>query len=285
MSYIYSKNIVRLALIAILVILLAAANRPVPENIHSLNCIRIGLVNSEATILLTFLALICAGLYLMRWSPASGILSKYLISRRASWVACAVVTISISLMFTPNHANAAVIYRPVSAWGGTNPAGLIDQTGYTSGVTDLDAYLSTRPNSGPGYWNGPSSAGWNQPGFDLGSTTPLTGMLIWQASNYYRIAISKVEIGVRSDTSDPWTSIGTYYLPAGDGIYRVNFQSPVNARYVVWLVYENFGNGHSNSTEVDEVAFYGEPIPEPTSLSLLAFGGFGLLLRRRNTHR
>lgn len=87
-------------------------------------------------------------------------------------------------------ARADVMYRPTVWWNyGTNGPGLTDQSGYVSGVTDVDAFLATNPDSGSGYWNGQGTFGDDFLGFDLGATVELTGMLVWQANNYYGIAL------------------------------------------------------------------------------------------------
>ena len=72
---------------------------------------------------------------------------------------------------------------------------------------------------------------------------------------------------------------------AVSGINNVAFAAPLaldnSETYDIRIFVENNGNTIGNNTGFDGLSFNGEVIPEPSSLSMLGLGIFGLILRRR----
>ncbi len=168
------------------------------------------------------------------------------------------------------------------------PANLIDGSGLSGGLQSASA-------ARPDMWlsDVDDTAGWAQ--FDLGAVYTISSFNVW---NYYegwggseQRSVNGVTIVYGSTTAnmaagtidgsstvpditsftiapttDPYA--GTTYTPA----------SSFNARYVQFDISSTHGATFAGMAEVQ---FDGVPVPEPATMSLLAFGGLGVLLMRR----
>lgn len=183
------------------------------------------------------------------------------------------VLLGTLLVFASGRALADVMIRPIYTWGGNNPAALCDQMGYVSGVTDVSSFITANPSGGQvdqgfsGTWGG------GTPRFDLGSPNLLTGMLLWEANDYYGSAILDVRLETSLDNSQ-WNDLGYFWFdPGNSSVQWAQFSQPVEARYVTWSWYDNDGNGYG--TDIAEVAF--SAVPEPTPSAMLALSSVLLL--------
>ena len=201
--------------------------------------------------------------------------------------------LAVALAVTSLPAAAAVI---VGATGATTNMGesfplvhSIDQSGlspgYTSGVTDFDAYvLVGRHQSAPGTdWVSDSLRG--SAVFDLGALYPIDAMAVWNfgtAQGNPSFAIQDITLDYSLD-GVLFSPLGAYTLAnpngAPDTLAQILAFGSVSAQYVRMNVLSTYGS----PAALGEVAFR-STIPEPGSLALLGLGllGLGAAGRRRN---
>lgn len=198
-------------------------------------------------------------------------------------LAVAVMLAAIFMLATAktSHSAEIVVVSPIEAWGaGNDPHYLIDQSGvFESGVTKLADLLSEPFHGDLGGQFGGSDHIW--PVFDLGESMMITGMLIWQGSNYYLQAIREIAVRVREDGAE-WQEIARVYPDENGNPAYMNLPD-VQARYIQWGDTVNYGNGRS--TIVNEVAFSveGYPVPEPSLVFLISIGIAGIAaISRKN---
>ena len=190
---------------------------------------------------------------------------------------------------------AAVVETNPADYDGTVPAvNMINQSGldkpFTSGVTDVDSYFGSLPvpYAQANYANNWQGQIWYTPdpgdGFlllDMGSSQPLTGLVIWNRS------LRDVTIGVGDAPGGPFTPVATFTLADRQAFSfsyeaeTIDFAEVHEARYLrieidsIYLI-GNFGFGYPAVGEVAATV-----VPEPAAWTLLLIGAARLLRRRR----
>jgi hypothetical protein len=162
------------------------------------------------------------------------------------------------VMIRPVAADPHGVWFTQGAWDVPSAQSLIDVTSYVSGVTDVASYLATNPNGGGGA-QGPGGHSFNTLSFDLGVDMQVTGMVLWNASNFYGQNVMLVSLravseqGVATDLSYFWTN------PDSLTPQWIQF-APVTARYMNWT---SSWAQNGRSSNVAEVAFTGTGVPVP----------------------
>ena len=172
-------------------------------------------------------------------------------------------------------------------------ANLIEQdglsTGFTSGVTDFDAYIASNPtdNFAAGYWA--STAG-NTTGFlefDLGGVFDIELMALWnyggaQTHNivtFNLIADLDGDFGTGAITLLSGQTANTNTGPLAAVLPEVFTFASTEAQFVQLQVLSN--NGNTNFTQAQQVAFEAAAsVPEP-SHAVFIIVGLGAIMRRR----
>ena len=200
-------------------------------------------------------------------------------------------------------ARAGVILQPASAstnMGGSFPPGNTRNqsglsAGYTSGVTDFDAYLASNPTHNSLLFanNWISAEGSTSGNFDfaLGGTFTLESFALWNLGDGLGDNVRGFELLADDDAAftSP-TSLGTFTAahnkgPTNATSAEVFTFSPTSAAFVRMVITSNWGG--TTFTNFGEAAFEVQTsptaVPEPASLALLGAGGLGLLgyARRR----
>ena len=195
-----------------------------------------------------------------------------------------------------HHANAGTIISPVAVIN--NTAGVvgdgisqitnaIDHSGLTipfiSGVTDFNTYIGTNPTHS---WIYVDSAEWfSRPGvtagtvdFDLGAAYTVNQLALWNEEFSGLLTLNV------TTSNDPLFGTGTVvgnFNPT-DNPFDQNYPAEVFALASTTAQYVRFEMtgpqipNRGTYLSIGEVAFDVTPIPEPTSLLLLASGLIGL---------
>lgn len=195
-------------------------------------------------------------------------------------------------------AQAGAILQPTSAstsMGSYNyqwvPEFTIDQSGmtvgYTSGVTDFDAYVATArtTNAGAssfGAWFSPVDTTTGNFDFDLGSVQTIESFALW---NDLQTAGQGIDAFRLYASNDPFFTVSTqlggdFNASEGLTLAQVYGFAPISARYVRMEILSNHG---SSLTGFSEAAFEVASVPLPAAGWAFASGLFGLagIARRR----
>jgi len=165
-------------------------------------------------------------------------------------------------------------------------------TGFTSGVTDFDTYLSGSPShtlvAVDNEWFASNAVTSGFLDFDLGADYTLDRVAIW---NEDAAGVSRLEILTSLDSSFAVsTSHGFFSLTNNtrDVDYLADvlgLGGPVSARYVRFSILGAYSDeqGAANQASLGEVAFsvVTTDVPEPGTVGLMGLGLVGLGLRRR----
>lgn len=214
----------------------------------------------------------------------------------------------LMLLSTRAAVDAGVILQPVAIvantageQSGLEAVHLIDQSGlvvpYISGVTDFGLHSQTQLllDTTGAVWNSDPFVMAGVMVFDLGEVVQVSGMALWQATNYYSQDIREFTLrgDLDGDFSSGASNIGSFSgqpnrhdSPVSNTLSANVYQfGPVSARYLEWS-FVNMGNAFG--TIANEVAFEAASVPEPCSLTisllgagLLAVGGLRRRLRSR----
>ena len=231
-------------------------------------------------------------------------LHQRITSTKAKWAILAIG----ELLLMVSAAHAGVLIDPVSA--STNMLGasadaVRDQSGltpgYTSGVTELNAYLATNPyHIGETFSGTPpvgniNNCGISQGGvitgnydFELGGSMALDALLFWNlglglddganVKNFTLLAADNPSFAnpttIGSFTSNPTSPITNAFVEI------FPFSQTFTASYVRLEITSNYGD--PLHTAFGELAFDGTPAPEPASLGLLLISSTAILFRRKN---
>jgi hypothetical protein len=125
--------------------------------------------------------------------------------------------------------------------------------------------------------------------FDLGDVYTINSIQVW---NYNEnppnltgrgVNAVSVEYGTTAALGSTVAGITNFAQANGLNTYTgetFNAFTPFNARYIKFDIDSNHG-GDNNFYGLSEVKFDGTPVPEPSSLALLALGGLAIMRRRR----
>lgn len=219
-----------------------------------------------------------------------------------------------ALMIPASAAHAGVLIDPISASTnmGTDLDAAIDNVlnqsaltpGYTSGVTELNAYLNTNPlhdgvvlsgippvGTDNNVWR--SADGFTTGNFDfnLGASMSIDAFLFWNLGTQGLGELNRTNVAgftllaADNPSFTNATTIGSFTsTPAGDqASVRVElfpFSQVVTASYVRMEITSNDGDGETGFGQAafDEVVV----APEPASISILAAASAAFLFRRMN---
>lgn len=210
----------------------------------------------------------------------------------------AVFILTVSLSVAPNSggvvlAGDSFMLQPVSA---SAPAGepddinsIINQSGlsapYVSGVTNFDSFTSsvTAEFDRSGFRN--VTSGTTQPpaviNFDLGAHYILDAVAIWNVTATSGLTEFWIRISDDENFIRP-TLIGEFTIePAQSRLFesaQVRRFDPIEARYVQLLAYRNAG---FPNVRINEIAFAGKVVPEPSVFGTALTASLVFLLRRR----
>ncbi len=201
--------------------------------------------------------------------------------------------LALALALLSGQARAGVILQPASAstnmgtFDGSpddtrNQSGL--SAGYTSGVTDFDAYVASNPtHASNDFANDWISAGGFPTGnfdFALGGTFTIQSFALWNIGGNEDFNLRGFELLASDDASfSTFTSLGTFDANPNTGpdtavLPEVFPFAPTSAAFVRMRITSN--NGSIFSTGFGEAAFEVQSsptaIPEPGTLALLASG-------------
>ena len=177
---------------------------------------------------------------------------------------------------------------------------IINQTGlssgYTSGVTDFDAYIAGIPTHTSQMGTDWVSAG-NTTGyvdFDFGSVATIESIAIWNVSltNPNRLNTGVSRLGIYSSSTTDFTTstfLGEFAIsqPTANPTTAqvLSLSTAATGQYLRFDILSNYGS--STWTALGEVAFEtaGNAVPEPTTILLLGAGLLGLVGFRRKLQK
>lgn len=123
--------------------------------------------------------------------------------------------------------------------------------------------------------------------FDLGATYTLTGMHVWNYNNtFIDSSRGAKDVLVQYQVGADWLDAENFVFARGASSYSgytgedYTFTNSITAQNVrFWITSNQGGTGANNYASIAEVRF--TAVPEPMTISLLAFGGLHLLKPKR----
>jgi len=164
-----------------------------------------------------------------------------------------------------------------------NQAGL--SAGYTSGVTNFDAYIASGPIHTSTFacceWFGNSGSDSAEVTYDFGKMVTIDALALW---NEESSGIGRLRVSTPSCT---FLTVSPFDNPLASYLAEVFTFSAVTTQFVTFKMSgcPQADPGSYPSCAIGEVAFRTAGVPEPTTWALM-IGGFGLAgaaLRRRRT--
>ena len=203
--------------------------------------------------------------------------------------------IAVLLLGVSLGAGAAVVVAPTGISASTSdfggPFALINQinqsglsAGYTSGVTDFDAFVAGTTHNGANALNSGFSVGpFGRFTYDLGGLIAINGIGLWETQNSGSVLSFDLYSDNDSDFSNGASLIGGFVATAS-GAAISSGQSfgfgTVSAAFVHMAI--NTTNGGSQPGLGEVIFRAGATVPEPMTLALVcvALAGVGLSRRR-----